>query len=62
MLPSCPLLGPPAIGALLGFLFWGGFPYQNRLQKKVQKRNKKTGTLMLTSLLEDLTWSLPDPL
>ena len=41
-------LGRPAIGALLPFPFFGGgFPYENRLQKKV-------GSLILTSLLEDL--------
>ena len=34
-------------GALLPTFFWGGFPNSNRLQKKV-------GTLILTSLLEDL--------
>ena len=36
--------------ALLPF-FWGGFPYKNRLQKKV-------GTLILTSLLQDLVKAL----
>ena len=35
-------------------LFEGGFPYQNRLQKKV-------GTLILTSLLEDLGVPIPIP-
>ena len=38
----------PQLGALSHPLFWlGGFPYYNRLQKK-------DGTLILTSLLEDL--------
>ena len=37
-------LGPPVP---FSPLFWGGFPYQNRLQQKV-------GILILTSLLEDL--------
>ena len=43
-------LGPPAIGArLYRFFSGGGFLYYNRLQKKV-------GTLILTSLLEDLAY------
>ena len=41
-------------GAVLPILFWwGGFPYQNRLQKK--------GTLIPTSLLEDLDNFCPPP-
>ena len=47
------MLAPPAIGALLPFFFWlGGFPYQNRLQKK-------RDTLILASLLEDLDVGIP---
>ena len=42
-LVTCPGLGPPFYP-----FFGGGFPYQNRLQKK--------GTLILASLLEDLVW------
>ena len=45
-----PCLGPPA-GALLPFLFWGSSPKNRRFRKK--------GTLILTSLLEDLdVWNL----
>ena len=41
-------LGLPVVPVYLFFLFfWGGFPYLNRLQKKV-------GALILSSLLEDL--------
>ena len=40
------LLGPPVV-PFYRFFFGGGFPYQNRLPRKV-------GTLILTSLLEDL--------
>ena len=43
------LEGTPPSSALLPFLVWvGGFPYENRLQRKT------SGTLILTSLLEDL--------
>ena len=38
-------LGPP-VAPVYRFFFLGGFPYQNKLQTK--------GTLILTSLLEDL--------
>ena len=38
-------------------LVWGGCPYSNRLQKKENQektKEQKTGTLILTSLLQDL--------
>ena len=43
------LLGPPARCQLLPFLFWGRFGSPTKMGY-----SKKSGTLILTSLLEDL--------
>ena len=53
MLPVAPELGtgaigPPAIGAVLPFLFWGRFGSPTKIDYR------KKGTLILFSLLEDL--------
>ena len=49
-------LGLARLGVLLRIFFWGGLPYQNRLRQQV-------GSLILTSLLEDLVvFEAADPI